>query len=255
MGLSCRVGEIKSLMEQNLQEIRGKIHELESCDCFVEFKALLLDKNKQLNLTRIVDDSDYSIKNIEDSLLPLFLSEYYNLEALKNSKKFLDLGVGGGFPLFPIVMLAAERGFQTSFTGIDSVQKKIRAIREISMNIGLPVEFVAGRAEELGREQSHRERYNIVVSRAVASLPVLLEYVSPFVKKEGIFVAYKGGDVEAELEQSKRAEKKLSLELAEVLKYSLRDNVGKRTLLVYKKMGFISKTYPRAVGIAKKKPL
>ncbi len=232
-----------------------EIQRLENTSDFLAFKELLLEKNKYINLTRIVSDSDYSVKNIEDSLLPLFLSQYYNLELLSHGGSLLDIGVGGGFPLFPVYFLAREKEFQNSFTGIDSIQKKINAIREIALELEADIVFTAGRAEELARQKEYREKFDIVISRAVAALPTLLEYASPFVKEGGIFVAYKGADVDEELKSAKSATKKLSLKLLENIKYSLSNDLGDRALLVYRKNSPISAIYPRSVGTPKKKPL
>ncbi len=263
---------------KNEVDARRTIREWEKTFVFERFKELLLEKNKQVNLTRIVSDEDYSIKNVEDSLLPLFFSKYYNKQNLSEGTTLMDLGVGGGFPLFPLYLLCLLEGYSVDFVGLDSVKKKLVALEEIYQSLlfdwdsenaiekvrtnddqvakFIPtIRFFAGRAEELGREKKHREQYDIVVARAVASLPVLLEYASPFVKKGGIFVAYKGVGAEEELLVSKNAEKILGLELVETIDYELREDMGSRTLLVYQKVQFISKKYPRNTGIPKKKPL
>lgn len=237
------------------------LSELARSPNFVLFRERLLAANERVNLTRIVSEGDFAVKHIEDSLLPLFLSEYFNVGLFDSPRRVIDVGTGGGFPVFPMALMFSERRLcgrrgEHKFVGFDSVGKKMRALSEIAGELGINgLSFISGRAEELARLPEYRERFDVVTSRAVAELPVLLEYMAPFVAVGGFAAAYKSGGVRAEVETARVAAKELSLELIESVDYSLSGDSGERTLLVYRKTGRIDRKYPRGVGIPKKKPL
>lgn len=239
-------------------------------------RKLILEKNQVLNLTRIVSDEDFRIKNIEDSLKPLFLSDYFSFIFFSDRRKVLDIGTGGGFPLLPLaIFLSKSRLFWESLLsegtvssedlcriappdlyGMDSVKKKVAAVADIVSSMGLNnVKCLSERAEVLGRNTAFRETFDCAVSRAVAEIPVLLEYSVPFVKSGGLICLYKSIDISEELRISRRAEKLFGVELVEVLKYHLSHDMGGRSFLVYKKISQTSEKYPRNIGVAKKNPI
>lgn len=169
-----------------------------------------------------------------------------------NNKKILDIGTGGGFPLLPLALCLPN----CKHTGIDSTQKKIDATRRIVDAMALTnVELICGRAEELGRSTQHREQYDVVTARALASLNTLLEYASPFVKPGGKIICWKSMQVEQELQDSLLARAELSCQLIEQHRYTLPDKWGERQFLVFEKRGPINKKYPRLTGVPKKNPL
>ena len=109
--------------------------------------------------------------------------------------------------------------------------------------------------EDAGQSKEHRQVYDVVVSRAVAHLPVLLELATPLVKVGGRFVAYKGSEAETELAESKRATKLLRVDIEQVFEIELPKQMGRRSILVFRKTAATPPTYPRKAGIPNKQPL
>ena len=122
------------------------------------------------------------------------------------------------------------------------------------MNIS-DIEAVHSRAEDGARNANYRERYDIGVSRAVANLSTLCEYVLPYVRVGGYFVAYKSGNVDEELESSMKAIKVLGGQLVKKFKFNLPETDIERTLLFIKKTGSTPKKYPRKAGLPGKEPI
>jgi 16S rRNA (guanine527-N7)-methyltransferase len=111
------------------------------------------------------------------------------------------------------------------------------------------------RAEDVGQAADHRESYDLVVSRAVASLPVLLELAAPLVKVGGVFLAYKSSDALAELEESSKALQLLQMQIEQVFATDLPFSMGERSLLLFRKTGKTPPLYPRRAGLPSKQPL
>lgn len=168
------------------------------------------------------------------------------------SHHVLDLGTGGGFPLLPLAILFPE----ISFTGLDATKKKAEAVRRIVNKIGLTnVDLLIGRAEELGHDPLQREQYDVVLSRATAPLPTLLEFMSSFVKVYGHLLCWKSMHIADELLASIPARMALQVRLVDTVEYDLPGDWGKRQILVFEKTGKLAGKYPRGVGIPKTKPL
>jgi 16S rRNA (guanine527-N7)-methyltransferase len=209
-----------------------------------ELLHVFLEENKQLNLSAYRTEATCWTGNILDSLpvLPL----------LSGVKTVLDLGTGGGFPLLPLALLLPE----VKFTGLDSVKKKIDAVQRIVNTLGLPnVQLLVGRAEELGHDETHRERYDMALSRAVADLSTLLEFCSPFVRVGGKIICWKSLSIEEELKSSVNARMQLQCRLIDHLEYDLPGDWGKRQLLIFEKTKTLPREFPRKVGEPKKEPL
>ncbi len=185
--------------------------------------------------------------NILDSIACLPVMQ--QLSIINFQFSILDLGTGGGFPLLPLAILFAEH----HFTGLDSVRKKMDAVSRIVSSLNLSnVTLVTGRAEETGRDPTHRETYDIVTARAVAETALLLEYCAPFVKKGGHILLWKSMEIDEEISSASGAEAKLFLKRLDPIIYDLGDTWGKRQILVYEKTKATPKEYPRSVGTAKK---
>ncbi|KKR25723.1 MAG: 16S rRNA methyltransferase, partial [Candidatus Peregrinibacteria bacterium GW2011_GWE2_39_6] len=138
--------------------------------------------NQKLNLVSYKDLNELTIKHLQDSLS---LLEIFHLE---EGQRILDLGSGGGFPGIPLAIMSPE----AEFILLDSIGKKMTALKKISQELDLKnVTTLVGRAETLGHDPEYRESFGLVVARAVAPLPILLEYAAPFVCINGLFVAYK----------------------------------------------------------------
>ncbi len=209
--------------------------------------TVFLAENEKINLSALRTEAACWNGNVLDSLALLELPSI-----MDTASTLLDLGTGGGFPLLPLAI--ARPSLQC--TGLDSVGKKVAAVQRIADAMALKnVSTIAGRAEEIGKQKLHRERYDLVTSRAVAPLNMLLEYCAPFVKLNGWIVLWKSLHIEQELTESANAQQVLHCPLTETHRYALPGDWGERQLLLFQKTKALSAEYPREVGMAKKSPL
>ncbi len=214
-----------------------------------ELLTVFLEENTKLNLSALRTEDACWTGNILDSLALLEIPQF---STLHSSLSTLDIGTGGGFPLLP---LAISRP-QWHCTGLDSIGKKIAAVDRIVKTMNLKnVTVIADRSEPLGHKPKHREKYDLVVSRAVAPLNILLELCAPFVKVGGHIVLWKSLQIEEELKASTNAQKILHCPLTTAHRYTLPGDFGERQLLMFTKESSLPAAYPRAVGEAKTNPL
>ena len=239
-------------MQQNRQtellikELEEKYGE-ERTSMLVEYMDMILEKNQYINLTAVRDRDEALQKHIADSLSCVFMEEY---EAAEN---VIDIGTGAGFPGVPLAIVSPDK----KFTLVDSLNKRLRIIDELTGELGIKnVTTVHGRAEDVGKSKEHREKYDICVSRAVASLDVLCEWCLPLVKKGGYFVAYKGENVSRETEDAANAIKLLGGKIAEIRKVQTEEeSISGHVLVMIKKVKNTPSKYPRQAGQARKNPL
>lgn len=205
----------------------------------------LLEANTKLNLTRIVEPNSAIRLHTLDSLTAL-------PEVLAAPEgDILDIGTGGGIPGLPLMIATSRRGVL-----IDSVAKKARAVAAMVAALGLAdqVEVDAARAEDIALRDP--ARFAVVVARAVAPLPSLVELAAPLLKKNGVLVALKGRPEEAELGSGVRVAKAVGMRFESSRTLSLPgDGAETRTILVYRKVGRPSVRLPRRVGLAQSAPL
>ncbi|WP_295789944.1 16S rRNA (guanine(527)-N(7))-methyltransferase RsmG [uncultured Veillonella sp.] len=212
---------------------------------FTAYYELLIETNKTLNLTAITDPHEVAVKHMVDSLTAL--SPVFKQEA-----KFLDLGTGAGFPGIPLAIWRPD----LQITLFDSLQKRLNFLQTVIDQLGLSsVTTLHGRAEDMAHQQEHREAYDIVTSRAVARLPILLEWALPYVKVGGSVVALKGAIYEEEIKASDFALKTLGGTIDEVQTVSLPTLEDKRAVIYIKKVKSTPKKYPRKPKEIKTKPL
>ena len=209
------------------------------------FAELIIETNKSLNLTRIVDPKEMAGKNFLDSLSLLKMH-------WPETMHVLDLGTGAGFPGVPLALARPN----WTVVLLDSLKKRLTFLDAASKSLGLTnIRTVHARGEDAGQSEEHREMYNLVVSRAVANLPVLLELCAPLVKVDGYFVAYKSGEVGVEINKSAKALEELKMSLEQTFPLDLPFELGERTLLLFKKMGPTPSKYPRRAGLPNRRPL
>ena len=210
----------------------------------------LIETNKVMNLTAIVDEDGIILRHIVDSLL---ISELIPLGA-----SLIDVGCGAGFPTLPLAIFRSD----IKITALDSTEKRVRYVEGVARELGLSnVSAVSARAEELAKLPEYRERFDFATARAVASLPVLCELTLPFVKVGGILLSMKAKDAEAELSSSRRAIELLAgkdaFQSAEIKLSHLTgaSTTEQRAVVIIKKSAATPNAYPRKFGQIKKSPL
>ena len=211
------------------------------------YKNLLLEWNEKINLTAITEDYQIIMKHFIDCL-----------ECVKyidnNVKNIIDVGTGAGFPGIVLAIYFPDK----EFTLLDALNKRLIFLEVVIDKLSLKnVKLIHGRAEETVRINNLYEKYDIVISRAVAQLPVLLEYISPYVKVNGKCLVMKGDSVEDEIRLSNNAMNVLNLKMINKYFYSymVENEEYKRSILEIQKIKETSKTYPRNYGKIKKKAL
>lgn len=224
----------------DFEEIRAKYEKKR--EQFEAFRTLLLCYNEKYNLTAITEEREIFHKHFLDSLAGEKLFPY--------GARVAEIGSGAGFPSIPLKIVRED----LSFTLVESTGKKCDFLRIAAQELGLKnVSVEHARAEELGRAEAHREQYDICCARAVARLNTLAEYCMPFVKKGGMFLAYKGSA--DEIDEAKRAIATLGGGETEKISYELPENYGSRTLVCVKKIAVTSAKYPRGNGKERSKPI
>ncbi|MDP3976150.1 MAG: 16S rRNA (guanine(527)-N(7))-methyltransferase RsmG [bacterium] len=207
---------------------------------------VFLEWNQKMNLSAIRDRDAVLLKHIVDSLL--ILPHGW----IKDGDRVMDLGTGGGFPGLPLAIAYPK----ADFILVDATEKKVRAVQSMADQLGLKnVRCVAGRAEQLGRVDKYRETFDVVVARALAEFPTLLEYCLPFVKVGGKFIAYQGPELSQTWKQYQNVALELSGDITEVKGAILPVEKAKRCFVVVKKLRKIFGKYPRRTGVPKKEPL
>lgn len=211
---------------------------------FFDFMNLLLEKNKVMNLTGITEPKEVILKHFIDSLTIL---KYIN-----ENGSVIDVGTGAGFPGIPLKIVEDS----LEITLLDSLNKRINFLNEVIENISLDkTKTIHGRAEDFGQDAAYREKYDVAVSRAVAPLNILLEYMLPFVKVGGKCICMKGSNCDEEIENAKNAIEILGGKIEKTEKFNLPNSDNNRTILVIKKTKKTSVQYPRKAGISTKNPL
>lgn len=213
---------------------------------FQIYEDELIAWNQQVNLTAINTTEQIRTKHFLDSLSTICVLRGTPLNSL------IDVGTGAGFPGIPLKILFPEM----RLTLIESVGKKAAFCQHLVNCLGLSgVEILTERAESLGRNPDHRERYDWAMARAVAIMPVLAEYLLPFVRVGGAMLAMKGEQAPAEVHRSEHAIKVLGGHVRKLTPITLPGVAEERYLVVVDKIAATSVTYPRRVGIPSKKPL
>lgn len=236
------MGFNEKLLEK-LNKIQLNVND-EELNKFWVYMTNLLEWNEKINLTAITDEDDIILKHFIDSLTIL--------EYIPEKSNVIDVGTGAGFPGIPLKIVRED----INMTLMDSLNKRITFLNEIINKLGLKkINAIHSRAEELAKIPEHREKYDIAVSRAVANLSTLSEYMIPFVKVGGKCICMKGSNIEEELKTAKNAIKELGGEIEKVINFKLPDSDNERNIIIIKKVRNTKNKYPRKAGMPSKEPL
>lgn len=236
-----------SLFQQTLQKglaaVACSLPEavLSDQEAFYEF---LVEENKTKNLTAIVSPEEAAFKHFLDSLAPLWL------ELLPQGCSMIDVGAGAGFPSLPLKIARPD----IQLTMLDSARKRTDFLTAAAVKLSLQhCRIIWSRAEDSARLSDFRAQFDIAVARAVASMPVLLEYLLPFVKPGGACLLYKGPSARQEADSSARALKILGGKIDGILPCGIQSM--EHYIVVVQKTHPTPAGYPRKSGTPAKSPL
>ena len=210
--------------------------------------ADLLAGYKHANVIGTTDTEQIITEHLTDSLSCLLVGD------LRSSRSVIDVGTGGGLPGVPLAISCPT----LSATLVEATEKKIRFLNHAREHLGLQnLTMIWGRVEEEGKRAANREAFDVSVARAVAELPVVVEYCAPLVRIGGQILAMKGRLTEEELSRGVAASRELGIEVREVRKVQYRAELPQknRHLVVFDKIFATPEKFPRRVGLAKKRPL
>lgn len=210
---------------------------------FYIYMYRILEWNKKINLTAIEDENEIILKHFIDSLT---IQKY-----IEGCKNMIDIGTGAGFPGIPIAIMNDK----INITLLDSLKKRINFLNDIIQELKLDnVVAIHGRAEDIAKLNTFREKYDVVTSRAVAQLNILLEYMLPFNKLNGKTISMKGSNIE-EIKDATNALNELGGKIQVVENIVLPNTNIQRNIIIVEKIKETSKKYPRKAGVPKKEPL
>lgn len=228
----------KLLLEYGLENFKA--------DQFEKYFDLLIDWNDKINLTAITEEQDVITKHFLDSLMCL------ESGVIGDNASVIDVGTGAGFPGIPLKI--AKDGLNVIL--LDSLAKRLNFLNEVIDNLNLKnIKTVHARAEDGGRDDNLREKFDVAVSRAVANLSTLSELCLPFVKVGGYFVSMKGPGVDEEIANAKNAIRILGGEIERVVPYDIPTTDLQHNLVIIKKISPIPQKYPRNAPKPAKQPL
>lgn len=215
---------------------------------FQKYMNLLIERNKNINLTAITDKDEIVLKHFVDSLT---INKY-----IVDNSKIIDVGTGAGFPGIPLKIYNES----LDITLLDSLNKRINFLNDVIEMLNLNnIRAVHSRAEDAAKNPDYRERFDIATSRAVANLSTLVEYLLPFVRVNGICICMKGPNVDEELSRAKKAIEVLGgrIEQVDNLKLAADDaeNDLERNIIIIRKVRKCSNKYPRKAGMPSKEPI
>lgn len=213
-------------------------------DKFITYMDMLIETNKSLNLTAITEPEEVITKHFLDSLTACSF--------IPQGASVIDVGCGAGFPGLPVKMARDD----ISLTLLDSLNKRLAFIDSVIKETGISgARCVHARAEDGARDKSHREKYDVALSRAVANMAVLCEYCLPYVKVGGLFLALKGPAAPEELKNADKAIKTLGGEIVEIAETAVPFTDLLHKIVIVKKIRPCPKEYPRKAGTPSKKPI
>lgn len=218
----------------------------EQLECFGLYFQELIEWNKKVNLTHITEYTEVIAKHFLDSLSVVLVRHPQASDCV------IDVGSGAGFPGLPLKITFPW----LNLVLLEATAKKVNFLQYITQKLGLSdVLILTGRAETIAHQAEYREKFDIVLSRAVAELPATVELTLPFCRIGGCFIAQKKGDITEELQQSTNAIIKLGGKLRTVKAIKLEELPDNRQLVIIDKISGTPPSYPRRPGMPEKRPL
>lgn len=209
-------------------------------EAFDKFYRLVVEQNRVMNLTAIIEPHEFAVKHVIDSL------SAWDEKIFTGTERLADIGTGAGFPAIPLKIFQPH----LRLCLIDSLNKRVDFLKRVVTELELDgVEIFHGRAEDLARQKFFREQFDIVTSRAVARLNILAEYCLPFVKIGGHFIALKGKTFREELDESRAAIKILGGSEIGVREIKLPTLDDKRAVITVTKKISTPNKFPRRENV------
>lgn len=226
-----------------LDEIQIKLNDKQLMQ-FYKYMNLLIEWNKKINLTSIIEPEEIIIKHFVDSVI---ISKY-----IEKGLKVIDVGTGAGFPGIPLKIVRDD----IEIVLLDSLNKRVNFLNEVIKDIKLEkIQTIHARVEEFAKNKKYRENFDAVISRAVANMSTLSEYMLPLTKVGGKMLSMKGPDFEKEIENSKKAISILGGEIEKIDEYQLPKTEMKRSIIIVGKVKNTPQKYPRKPGTPAKEPI
>lgn len=235
--------EFTKIFNNYLEKLNLTLTE-EQIEKFYNYMNLLIEWNKKINLTAIVEPKDIILKHFIDSLT---IEKY-----IKKGENIIDVGTGAGFPGIPLKIARED----LKITLADTLNKRINFLNEVINKLDLKnIETIHTRAEELGKNKKYREKFDIATSRAVANMSTLSEYLIPFIKVKGRCICMKSSDIDTELENAKKAINILGCKIESKDKFNLPNSDLGRSVIILRKVKNTPSKFPRKAGTPAKEPI
>ncbi|MBO5398274.1 MAG: 16S rRNA (guanine(527)-N(7))-methyltransferase RsmG [Clostridia bacterium] len=237
--------DLKEFERLFIEECERNNINIESVDIekFYNYMLGIIDWNDKINVTAITDKKEFLVKHFIDSLT---ISRF-----VEDGKRLIDIGTGAGFPGIPLKI--AYPNMQVTL--IDSVNKKLNVIREVSNNIKLDkLEIIHSRAEDLANNPKYREQYDYVTTRAVSNLSTISEYMIPFLKIGGKAICMKGPNYEEELKEAEKAINILGGKIERIENLLISGEI-ERNIIIISKIKSTPNKYPRGQGKPLREPI
>ncbi|OUL27202.1 16S rRNA (guanine(527)-N(7))-methyltransferase RsmG [Nostoc sp. RF31YmG] len=218
---------------------------------FQQLYELILEGNRQLNLTRITEPQEFWEKHLWDSLRGIAPQQQF-ISSLQEGASVIDIGTGAGFPGIPVAIAVPN----CTITLLDSTRKKITFLEKILTELALDnTKTLVGRVEEIAQQHHHRQSYDVTLIRAVGTASACAEYALPLLKQGGLAVIYRGNWTQEEATALDNAVNQLGGVIEAIAQFTTPLSKSVRHCLYLRKIATTPANFPRAVGVPTQKPL